>query len=116
MRRVLIGLLVLGLCAWRTHERAQDWRSDQALWSAAVRTAPTLPRPRANLGAALLRTGRFAEASEAVRQAARLADQPAHARMRREIRRHLWSQLQWIDGAWPVCDQPAFSALCASWE
>ena len=50
--RVLIAALVLGLCAAGSHARVQDWRSDEALWRAAISVSET-PRGLLNLAVAL---------------------------------------------------------------
>lgn len=60
--RVLIGVLLLGLCARGSAQRLEAWRSDQALWDAAARTAPMLPRPALNLGHAYGQQGQWPEA------------------------------------------------------
>ena len=62
MIRALVGALVLGICAWVTQGRAQVWRSNEALWTAAVAVTPTKPRPLVNLAAAYARQGRAEEA------------------------------------------------------
>lgn len=71
--RVLIGVLVLGCCAWQTRTRLEDWRSDEALWTAAVAVAERSPRARLNLAVALERRSAFDEARAAAQTAARLA-------------------------------------------
>lgn len=59
--RVLIGALILASCAVQTAQRVRVWRSDEALWTAAVAVAPTT-RALINLAAALARQGRWEEA------------------------------------------------------
>lgn len=61
--RVLIGALLLGVCGWQTHRRAEEWRTDQALWSAAHQTAPGLARPLSNLGIAEIGQGQWTSAT-----------------------------------------------------
>lgn len=61
--RIYVGALLLLLCAWRTHERAQAWRSDVALWTAAVASSPEHSRPSLNLAMAYARLGQWSEAS-----------------------------------------------------
>ena len=56
-RSLAIGLL-LG-CAWLTHARAQVWRTNEALWTAAVAVTPTTPRPLINLAATFARHGQW---------------------------------------------------------
>lgn len=60
--RALIGALLIGGCAVLTASRLPQWRSDGALWLAAHRQSPTLPRPMLNLGAVALREGRITDA------------------------------------------------------
>ena len=60
--RVLVGALLLSLCAFATQNRLTEWRSDEALFTAAVRVAPRLPRPALNLGAAFSQQGRWDDA------------------------------------------------------
>lgn len=60
--RVLIAALVLGLCAYQTSTRLEDWRSDQALWTAAARTEPTSARAALMVAAAALKTSQWTEA------------------------------------------------------
>lgn len=55
--------LILG-CVLLTAHRATVWRSDEALWTAAVRVTPAAPRPLINLAAAYARQGRWAEAHQ----------------------------------------------------
>ena len=61
--RVLVGVLVLLTCAWQTHTRSQDWRSDEALWQSAVREAPSRVRPALNLARVYLRQGEWDQAT-----------------------------------------------------
>lgn len=47
-----------------SHRQATVWKTDLALWTHAVEMAPLKPRPRLNLGSALLQAGRVPEAWE----------------------------------------------------
>ena len=104
--RVLIGVLVLGLCAWRTTTRAQDWRSDEALWSSAQASAPTLPRPALNLAVAYGRMGRWEES--VIWTHAAIDRLPRQPWVRPHICRHV-NRLMVI-----LPDPPSFSLRCAS--
>jgi tetratricopeptide (TPR) repeat protein len=71
------GLLlaaVLGAVTWRRNEA---WSSEVALWTDAVAKSPGKARPRHNLGVALNRLGRRAEAMSLLQDAVRL--DPAYA-------------------------------------
>lgn len=65
------ALLVVGLGV-AARARTAVWESDLALWGAAVRADPGVARPHANLGVALLRAGKPAEAAAQLREALRL--------------------------------------------
>lgn len=105
---MLIAALILGLCVWRTHDRLKDWRSDAALWRAAVQTAPQLSRPMVNLAGALTRQGHYAEAWALAQQAAPVIPP--------EQRKALALIVRWLDTVWqPVCDDPRWRSWCA-WE
>lgn len=106
--RVLVGALVLVLCAWRTHDRAMDWRSDEALWSAAVVSAPDLPRPALSLGMAYARLGHWEQSAAWTGRAADLAHDPRHA----WILPPLCLQINRLLVLMP--DPPSFSVECAS--
>jgi len=107
--RVLIGVLVLSACAWRTHDRVQDWRSDEALFAAAVAVTPDWPRPRLNYGYALGRAGRpdpaFTQTVTALDQASRRGDLWLMERARR--------QLAWLDVLYGVCEPQAARLYCS---
>jgi len=70
----LVLAAVLGAVTWRRNEA---WRSEVALWTDAVAHAPAKARPRHNLGVALTRAGRRAEAMPLLQDAVRL--DPAYA-------------------------------------
>ena len=106
--RVLVGVLVLCLCAWRAHDRSQDWRSDEALWRAAVTSAPAQPRPALNLAVAYARLGQWEASIEWTQRAVHLMS-PTHAWMRQ----YLCQQVTRLVVLAP--DPPSFSAAgCAS--
>lgn len=101
--RVLIGVLVLILCAWRTAERAKCWRSDQALWAAAVTSSPSLPRPALNLAAAYTRISEWEAALLWTLKANELgADQAEVSAL-----------VGWIDTNYPICDRSSVRRWCA---
>ena len=103
---MLIGALILWLCAWRTHDRLEDWRSDEALWRSAVQTSPTLARPMVNLAGALARQGHYEEAWQWVQRAEPVI--PAHQR------KALALIVRWLDTVWqPVCDDQRWRSWCA---
>lgn len=108
MTRVLLGALVLGLCAWRTTDRAQDWRSDEALWASAVVSAPALPRPALNLAVAVGRLGRWEESVAWTVRADALMRDPRRRWMQPYLCRHLERLAVFVDTL------PAFSVECAS--
>lgn len=108
--RVLIGVLVLLTCAWRTHARSQDWRSDEALWRSAAVSSPTLPRPAMNLSEAYGRQGDWEQSAAWAERAIDLM----HADLRRHewIRVYLCRHVKWIEVRMP--EPPSFSVECAS--
>lgn len=67
----LAGVLLVGTLAVLTAYRVAAWRDNVALWSAAVRVAPTA-RGWLNLGAALADQGEFDAARRAYARAAGL--------------------------------------------
>lgn len=112
--RVWIGALVLCLCAWQSHGRSLDWRTDLDLWGAAARTAPTLPRPAINLTAALMAAGQWGQAAIWARHAGQLVDQPTREGTRERLQASVRNQVQTIDVMVPVCEQPSWSSWCAA--
>ena len=106
--RVLIGALLLGCCVWQTHQRAQAWRSDEALFAAAVRVAPALPRPALNYGVALVKRGAVDEGLTWTLRAAALADAQHDPRRKAEAITHL----QWIN---VVAGLPCYLPPSPSW-
>ena len=114
--RVLVGVLVLGLCGWQTFARVPDWRADQALWAAATVTAPMLPRPWLNLAVTAMRSSREPEAWVYLDRAVAVSQHPRHVARRPIVLSKARSVLLWLDAIDPRCDQPAWRALCASLE
>lgn len=105
--RVLIGALVVAVCAWRTHARAQDWRSDEAIWQSATRSTPTRARPALNLAVIYARQGRWTEAEAWTVRAVHLMT-PHDAWLSPYLCRHIGR----IAALAP--DPPSFSVECAS--
>ena len=57
-RGVVLGLgLALAVCAGQVWQRNQVWEDEMSLWQDAVRQSPLMPRPRLQLGNALLAAG-----------------------------------------------------------
>lgn len=108
--RVLIGVLVLVICAWRTHHRSQDWRSDEALWWSAAVSSPALPRPALNLSVVYGRQGDWEYSASWAQRAIDLfhADPVRHG----WIRMYLCTQINRLEVLMP--DPPSFSLECAS--
>jgi Flp pilus assembly protein TadD len=71
------GLLLAAVLGAVTWNRNEVWSSEVALWTDAVAKAPAKARPRHNLGVALHRLGRRAEALPLLQDAVRL--EPAYA-------------------------------------
>lgn len=67
MARFGAGVL-LGILALLSHDRISDWRSNEALWTAAIAVSPS-PRALINLSAAELRIGRAYDALQHAVQA-----------------------------------------------
>lgn len=114
--RILIGALVLAACAYGSTQRLRDWRSDQALFLAAVRVSPKLPTAALFLGSVYLRQGSWTQARDWSLYAATLSEaRPTlpHAYGLPSFAESLGAQLQWIDAFLPVCDQPAWARWCA---
>jgi cytochrome c-type biogenesis protein CcmH/NrfG len=67
---VLTGTLVIALVGTAvvvTRHRNEEFRSEDALWAAATKVQPGNARAQANLGAALLRQGRYVDAEGPLR-------------------------------------------------
>lgn len=108
--RVVVGALLLILCAWNTHHRAQAWRTDAALWTAARRTAPALARPAFNLGVVYLKQAQWTTATHLFLSAAELSAVPLAPR---DLRQQAGMGLSLIDAMGePVCDRPSISRWC----
>ena len=70
MRRrlpLLVALVVLLACAWRTHQQLEVWQSDLTLWAHAATIAPAKPRPALNYGVALLAASELSGITHIVR-------------------------------------------------
>ena len=107
--RVLIGALVLGLCAWHTHTRSQDWRSDEALWTSAAISSPSLPRPALNLSVVYGRQGDWNRSASWANRAIALlnADPVRYGWIRGHLCRHV-NRLEVL-----IPEPPSFSVECA---
>lgn len=81
-RAILLGMLGLAvlLLGLRTWQRNRDYRTDVTLFSAAVKTAPSSPKVRTNLGLWLYKAGRYEEAIVQAREALRLEPKIRDAR------------------------------------
>ena len=72
VRRVIgVGAVILWVIA--LHAQVTVWQDETALWSQAVRAAPAMPRPWANLARSLALDGRIAEARVTYQRALWLA-------------------------------------------
>ncbi len=76
---IALALLLSGSCVVLTRQRNADFRSEETLWAATVRLQPRNPRALNNLGAALLRQGRFAEAEASLRSSVALRPDDAES-------------------------------------
>ena len=70
-RLATVSLLVLvaAVWAWRSHERAAEWRDPEQLWRAAARSLPADVRIPTNLAAVLIERGKLEPAREALERA-----------------------------------------------
>jgi protein O-mannosyl-transferase len=76
-----LAIAMLAALAVRTGLRDQDWRSDEAIWTATVRDCPESPRALTNLASTLGAQGRDAETVPLLRQALRLQPNSIDARL-----------------------------------
>lgn len=114
--RVPIAALLLLVCAYGSTHRLQAWRSDRALWTAAVTTTPQLPEAALRLGAAHIQVGRWEDAATWTLRAAQLtAERPTLARpmpgvpgFAEALSRQAW----FIDAFWPICHRPHWQRAC----
>lgn len=110
--RLVIGALVLGLCAWQTGTRAQDWRTDPALWTAAAHTSPTVARAALNAAVAYSRVGQWDEGRAWLMRAIVRADLERDPIRRAWIQRHLCRAVRHFQVLDPV--EVSYSVSCAS--
>jgi hypothetical protein len=109
--RVGIGLIVLALLAWGTARQLPRFRTDLALWGAAVRVTPMLPRPALNYATALRKIDRHDEAVFWLIRAGQTADRSLRAQ---EIRAGVRGQLQWMSAFGDdVCSRPDVQPYCS---
>ncbi|HXJ80523.1 MAG TPA: tetratricopeptide repeat protein [Candidatus Methylomirabilis sp.] len=74
---LLIGVAGLGALTWK---QAHVWHDPETFWSYAVALQPTASIPHNNLGAVLMRQGRFDEAQRHIETAVRLSPDYLDAR------------------------------------
>lgn len=113
--RVLIAALLLGLSACGSAQRLEAWRSDQALFTAAVGVTPAMPIAALLLGRAYLSQGQWPQARDWTLKAAALSEarpMPPKATWSQTLTHRIGSQLVVIDAFLPVCDQPAWARWC----
>lgn len=105
-------LAILGLLACLTARQLPVWSSDVELWSVAVLWNVTAPRPAFNLGLALRKQGRAAEAVEwFVRAVERAAKTPRAGDYRQAVdRQFLALEMTGFD----ACAIPSARLLCSS--
>ncbi len=101
---LLLSVLILG-----TLDQCRQWRSDVALWSAAVRVSAS-PRAALNLAIAYRQAGRIEGALWQLQvTAVRARGRGDEARYRAAVARQLaYLELQGVT----VCDSPSFQPLC----
>jgi protein O-mannosyl-transferase len=78
-RRWLLPAAVIVALTACTHARNRVWRDEVTLWSDATRKSPRKPRPFINLGVAMEKRERLAEAERAYRRAVELGPADADA-------------------------------------
>lgn len=94
----------LGMAGYRAVER-KDWRGAERAYLAGAALEPAKAEPMANLGVALERAGRNAEAEAAFREAVRR--EPGSPRGWAALGARLWADARWADAA------DAFSSAAA---
>lgn len=108
--RVGVGLIVLALLAGGTARQMPHYRSDLALWGAAVSVTPMLPRPALNYATALRKANR---AQEAVPWFVRAYEQAERSPRFQEIRAMVRAQLQFMSAFGDdVCLRPDVQPFC----
>lgn len=115
MRR-RIGVVVLVTCAVLAAARAEDWRSDPALFQAAVEWTPRYPEALIQRGAVALRRGQWWDAYAWTIRAAIFSEsrpEPPHFPGMPDWYTRVQGQLVWIDAFRPVCGLPAARPWCA---
>jgi Flp pilus assembly protein TadD len=79
-----VGICAVGAAAvllgWLTHERNEDYTSEERIWADTLQKRPDNPRARINYGVVLLDAGRSTEAEPHLRKAVELdpTDSDAH--------------------------------------
>lgn len=69
-----VGILLVGLLAWRAHARAAVWADDETLWVATLDARPSSVRAKHNLAIVYAKRGRLERARRELRSA--LEDAP----------------------------------------
>ncbi len=91
------GLAAAVACAGVTHRRNRDYATDLAIWQDTARKAPDNARAHQELGGALLRAGRLAEALAAYETALRL--KPDYPKGRNNYASALCEAGRWAEAA-----------------
>ncbi len=86
----------LGVAGWRAMER-RDWEQARRAYAAGAALEPEKAEPVSNLGVALERAGKDAEAEAAYREAVRR--EPRSARPWAALGARLWAAKRWADSA-----------------
>jgi hypothetical protein len=115
--RVLIGALVLAVCASASAHRLEAWRSNRALWTAAVITTPQSPEAALRMGALHLQYGEWEAAATWTFRAVQLWEArprperpfPGAVPFSESLRRQAWL----VDTFSPVCHRPEWARVCA---
>lgn len=109
MRLVLSIWLLVG-CALLTTARIPVFRSDRALWMAALPSEK--PRVLVNVAAALIQQRSWESGADYALQALALAERPQSAYERAAVHALVRKQLLWVSLSVPICDRPAYQPHC----
>lgn len=111
-----IAIVLLLWCAAISSVRLEDWRSDPALFDAAVAVTPRFPEALIQRGAVALRRGQWWNAYRWTIQAAIYSEsrpQPPRFATSADWPTRVRGQLVWIDAFLPVCGWPNVRPWCA---